>query len=75
VTLEDNSVVGGFGGAVTEFFSGREGNIPHVLRIGIPDCFVQHGTQQELHASLGMDAAGIAANVARFVAEHQEKAS
>ena len=75
VTLEDNSVVGGFGGAVTEFFSGREGNIPHVLRTGIPDCFVQHGTQQELHASLGTDAAGIAANVARFVAEHQEKAS
>jgi len=75
VTLEDNTVIGGFGSAVTEFFSGREGNIPHVLRIGIPDCFVQHGTQQELHASLGMDAAGIAANVARFVAEHQEKAS
>ena len=75
VTLEDNTVLGGFGSAVTEFFSGREGNIPHVLRIGIPDCFVQHGTQQELYASLEMDAAGIAANVARFVAEHQEKAS
>ncbi|MDR0371718.1 MAG: 1-deoxy-D-xylulose-5-phosphate synthase [Prevotellaceae bacterium] len=59
VTVEDGAVNGGFGSAVLEFMS--DNNYPvQVKRIGIPDKFIEHGTQKELYALLGLDAEGIA---------------
>jgi 1-deoxy-D-xylulose-5-phosphate synthase len=67
VTIEDNSIVGGFGSAVAECLSsaGMTGVRLHTL--GLPDRFVDHGTPAELYAELGLDAKGIAASVAAFV--------
>jgi 1-deoxy-D-xylulose-5-phosphate synthase len=62
LTLEENSLIGGFGSGVLEYFN--EMNYKNdVLRIGLPDAFVDHGTQDELHKLLGIDAAGIVEKV------------
>jgi 1-deoxy-D-xylulose-5-phosphate synthase len=63
LTLEDNSVVGGFGGAVCEYFASREKNDVRVTVHGIPDRFVDHGSPAELAAELGLDGPGIASAV------------
>ena len=62
VTCEENVLQGGFGSAVLELF--EEANVTaRVLRIGLPDAFVEQGTQQELRARHRIDAAGIARRV------------
>lgn len=65
VTLEENSIVGGYGSAVIEYFSDKHYK-NDVLRIGLPDKFVSHGTQKELHHLLEMDAEGILKRVKEF---------
>lgn len=62
VTVEENSVVGGFGSAVLEELA-RSGLSPAVVTLGLPDGFVTQGSPKELLASCGLDAAGIAASV------------
>jgi 1-deoxy-D-xylulose-5-phosphate synthase len=59
VTVEDGTVVGGFGSAVLEFMSAN-GYQADVRILGIPDRLVEHGTLKELHRECGYDAAGIA---------------
>ncbi len=58
VTVEENALQGGFGSAVLELLEAR-GVKCEVKRIGVPDRFVEHGTQAELRALLGLDSAGI----------------
>ncbi|HMO18370.1 MAG TPA: 1-deoxy-D-xylulose-5-phosphate synthase [Oligoflexia bacterium] len=54
VTVEDGALQGGFGSAVLEFLS--DSNLHcHLLRLGIPDQFIEHGTQSELYESLGLN--------------------
>lgn len=60
ITLEDGCVKGGLGSAVAEFMT-QHGYTARVENLGIPDRFVEHGTQQELYAECGYDAASIAA--------------
>ncbi len=65
VTLEENNLPGGFGSAVLEYLS--EKNLKKdVLRIGLPDKFVDHGTQAELHKLLEIDTEGIVKRVKEF---------
>ncbi|MBL4586102.1 MAG: 1-deoxy-D-xylulose-5-phosphate synthase [Flavobacteriales bacterium] len=52
ITIEDGCVVGGFGSAIIEFMSDH-GYLAQVERLGIPDRFVDHGSQQELHSECG----------------------
>ncbi len=54
VTIEDGTVVGGLGGAVCEFFT-QHGYSTHVVRLGIPDHFVEQGTPAELQVECGFD--------------------
>ena len=65
VTVEEHSVVGGFGSAVLEALAdGIAGALPPVKRLGIPDRFSEHyGSQQALMGDCGIDAAGIGAAV------------
>jgi 1-deoxy-D-xylulose-5-phosphate synthase len=58
ITVEDGVIKGGFGSAVLEF-AADNGYPVEVIRMGIPDYFVEHGTQQELWHECGYDAAGI----------------
>jgi len=59
VTVEDGTVVGGFGAAIAEFMTthGYKNDL-HIM--GIPDRIVEHGTLKELHKECGYDAGAIA---------------
>src|SRR5678809_638653 len=58
ITVEDGTIVGGFGSAVLEFMN--QHNYKAEIRIlGIPDRLVEHGTPKELHHECGYDAAAI----------------
>ncbi len=62
VTVEDGTVVGGFGSAILEFMNAN-GYKADVTILGIPDRLVEHGTLKELHRECAYDAAGIEAAV------------
>jgi 1-deoxy-D-xylulose-5-phosphate synthase len=47
ISIEDNTIVGGLGSALLEFMSDNSYNVK-IERMGIPDMFVEHGTQDEL---------------------------
>jgi 1-deoxy-D-xylulose-5-phosphate synthase len=66
VTIEDGTVVGGFGSAVLEFMNAH-GYKATVKIMGIPDRLVEHGTPKELYHEIGLDAEAIA-NVLREMA-------
>jgi len=58
VTLEENAVMGGAGGAVIEFFQANNVQTP-VLQLGLPDRYIDHGKQQHMRSECGLDSAGI----------------
>jgi len=58
VTLEENSIQGGAGSAVTEYLN-QSGQVIPVLQLGLPDIFVEHGKHSELLAACGLDQEGI----------------
>lgn len=58
VTVEDGVIKGGLGSAVLEFMADK-GYKPDVVRLGIPDSFVEHGTVAELRKIIGLDAESI----------------
>jgi 1-deoxy-D-xylulose-5-phosphate synthase len=59
ITVEDGTVVGGFGSAVLEFMN-ENGYKADVKIMGIPDRLVEHGTPKQLYDEIGIDANGIA---------------
>jgi len=68
ITLEDGVIKGGFGSAVIEFMS--ENNYhAHIKRLGIPDKFIEHGTQKELYNLCGYDTVGIFNTVKQMLNE------
>ncbi len=66
VTVEENSLIGGFGAAVLEGLSQLSLCVP-VRTMGMPDTFLPHGSQTALRRALGLDAAGIAEGVYRWL--------
>ena len=66
VTVEDGTVVGGFGSAILEFMNAN-GYKADITILGIPDRLVEHGTLKELHRECAYDAAGIEAAVKEIV--------
>lgn len=59
ITVEDGTIVGGFGSAVLEFLA-LHNYTPEVKILGIPDRIVEHGKPEELHRECGYDAKAIA---------------
>lgn len=62
ITIEDGTIVGGFGSAVAEFVVTQE-NLKPVSIMGVPDRLVEHGTQSELYAETGIDAQAVITKV------------
>ncbi len=58
ITVEDGCIQGGMGSAVLEFMADH-GYSAKVVRLGIPDTIVEHGSQPQLWAECGYDAASI----------------
>jgi len=65
ITLEDGCLEGGFGSAVLECLA-KHGKTNRIIRLGIPDQFIEQGTQPELYAQCDMDAAAISALIKRI---------
>ena len=59
VTVEDGARMGGMGSAVREWMDDHALS-PHILRLGLPDHFVEHGKVEQLHHLVGIDEEGIA---------------
>ncbi|MBS1161271.1 MAG: 1-deoxy-D-xylulose-5-phosphate synthase [Proteobacteria bacterium] len=58
VTIEENALIGGAGSEIERALAERGLQVP-VLRLGLPDRFIDHGEQGQLLAELGLDKAGI----------------
>jgi len=62
ITIEDGTVVGGFGSAILEFMN-EHGYKADVNIMGIPDHIVEHGSPKELYNEIGIDANHIASQL------------
>jgi 1-deoxy-D-xylulose-5-phosphate synthase len=69
ITVEDGTIIGGLGSAVIEFMADNNYH-SRVVRLGIPDEYVHHGTSEELYADCGFDAQAIAAKAMALVARN-----
>ena len=58
VSIEENAVIGGAGSEIERVLAERGLRVP-VLRLGLPDRFIDHGEQSQLLAELGLDKDGI----------------
>ncbi|HBA53581.1 1-deoxy-D-xylulose-5-phosphate synthase [Syntrophorhabdus aromaticivorans] len=67
VTLEENVLAGGFGSAVAEFLADHDFHGISVERIGLPDCFVEHGAQALLRGHYGLSPDKIAGTIRSFL--------
>lgn len=68
ITVEENTLEGGFGSAVLECFAQTQGlEPPRVLRLGIPDKFSEHATRKEQLAAYHLDATGLMSAVRSFL--------
>ena len=66
VTVEDGCLQGGFGSAILEFMADHHYHAD-VKRLGIPDQFIEHGEQIELHHECGFDPDGIERTVVEML--------
>ncbi len=70
MTVEDGTLVGGMGSAVAEFMVDNGYNNNIIKRMGIPDRFIEHGTQTELFKECGLDMENIR-NTIRVMIQNQ----
>lgn len=66
MTVEDGVISGGLGSAVLEFMADN-GYTPKVKRLGVNDCFVEHGSTAELYNMLELDVPGITKQLKEFL--------
>lgn len=65
ITVEDGAITGGFGSAVIEFMADNNYS-SKVVRLGIPDKFIEHGKQEQLYKICGFDTDGIVKTALRL---------
>ena len=66
ITVEDGCLMGGFGSAIIEFMVDQKYN-SEIVRLGIPDEYIHHGTQEELWKDCGFDAKAIVKAVEKIL--------
>jgi 1-deoxy-D-xylulose-5-phosphate synthase len=74
ITIEDGCIMGGFGSAIIEFMVDQKYQ-SEVVRLGIPDEYIHHGTQEELWDECGFDAAAIIKTIEKLVSIAQTATS
>ncbi len=62
-TLEDNAIQGGLGSAIAELLTETDASDVKLIRLGIPDRFIEHGAPKQLYQELGLDADSIARHI------------
>jgi 1-deoxy-D-xylulose-5-phosphate synthase len=73
ITVEDHVLDGGFGSAVLEFLADEGLTGVRVRRLGVPDRFMPHGTQDELKKICGIDQESIAQAAIQMIQEARKK--
>jgi 1-deoxy-D-xylulose-5-phosphate synthase len=68
VTAEDGIIAGGLGSAVLEWMSDH-GYTPRVIRLGVNDQFVEHGSTKELYHLLKLDKEGLCESLLQVLAK------
>ena len=71
ITVEDGTIVGGFGSAILEFMNAHHYNA-EIKMLGIPDKIIEHGTLKELHHECNYDANAIADTARAFIHTSKE---
>jgi 1-deoxy-D-xylulose-5-phosphate synthase len=72
ITVEDGTIVGGMGSAVLEFMADNNYSA-NIVRLGIPDHFIEHGEQKELYEECGFSPKKIAETVTELISEKKNK--
>jgi 1-deoxy-D-xylulose-5-phosphate synthase len=67
ITIEENSLQGGFGSAILEFLSDHDVQSVSVRRIGLPDQFIIHGSQEQLRNKYGITESHIVASALQLI--------
>ncbi len=67
ITVEENALQGGFGSAVLELLYDHNASQVRIKRLGIPDQYIEQGTQAQLRSDVGIDADGIEAAAVAFM--------
>lgn len=66
ITIEDGSIIGGFGSAVMEFMIDNNYQA-EIIRLGVPDRFINHGTQNELYHECEFDVSNIIRSILKLL--------
>jgi 1-deoxy-D-xylulose-5-phosphate synthase len=69
ITLEDGTIQGGLGSAVVEFMADHHYQA-HIVRLGIPDLFIEHGSQAQLYAECGFDEESILQQIEKLIQQN-----
>ena len=72
IPVEDGSIMGGMGSAILEFMS-EHNYMAQIVRLGIPDRVIEHGSQQELYAECNYDVEGIYSAAKKLVGTKVDK--
>jgi 1-deoxy-D-xylulose-5-phosphate synthase len=75
LTVEENTIIGGFGSAVLEELNKAGVGGIRIKMLGLPDRFIEHGSQSLLRKNLGLDAEGIAREALALIRKESEKSS
>jgi len=73
ITVEDHTVVGGFGAAVLEAAQEMHLDTSRITRLGLPDAWIHQDPRASQLAEAGIDARGIASAICRAVAIAHEQ--
>jgi len=71
ITIEENSLSGGAGSAINEFFNEHNMDVK-ILNIGLPDKFLAHGERNQLISECGLDSQGIIKKIYHFLGRKNE---
>ena len=71
ITIEDGIIDGGMGSAIAEYYASL-GVTTKIIRLGVPDRFIEHGTQEELYRECGFDTQSICRAVRRLVVQIEQ---
>lgn len=66
--MENGVISGGLGSAVLEYFADH-GKSPRVVRLGLPDAFIEHGSIDDLNHLCGIDTEGIAESILKLLTD------
>jgi 1-deoxy-D-xylulose-5-phosphate synthase len=72
ITVEENSVIGGFGSAVIQHLANEGYDTSRIRNAGIPDRFIEHGSIKELRADIGLCAEALAATALDMARAHKQ---